>query len=171
MPPFPVDDTTLGLLEAAMDPWSHGDPDATQSSVYPLLEFLSQMGGSDTKAVAEVVDDGGDGGASIVVMRDPQYTSTCVMAALIAEIRRLRADPPLAQAALPDQIRHAVKGLLAERGLAQYRLAARVGITPKHLSEMLNAHSHISVEMAERIFAALGHRPMLRVVPLPGGDA
>lgn len=39
LPPFPVDDATLDLLEAAMNPREHGDPDAVSSSVWPLLEF------------------------------------------------------------------------------------------------------------------------------------
>lgn len=90
LPPFPVDDATLDLLEAAMNPWEHGDPEATQSSVWPLLKMLSQLGGSDTEAVEEVVDDGSDGGARTVVMRDPQYHEHNVIEALIAEVRRLR---------------------------------------------------------------------------------
>jgi hypothetical protein len=91
LPPFPVDDATLDLLEAAMDPWHHGDPDATSASVWPLLTFMSQLGGSDTDAVAAVHDDGSDGGASIVTMRDQHYHDNDVIEALIAEVRRLRA--------------------------------------------------------------------------------
>lgn len=91
LPPFPVDDATLDLLEAAMNPWEHGDPEATQSSVWPLLEMMSQLAGSDPQAVEEVVDDGSDGGARIVVMRDPVYTDRDVIEALIAEVRRLRS--------------------------------------------------------------------------------
>jgi hypothetical protein len=62
LPPFPVDDQTLDLLEAALNPREHGDPDATTSGVWPLLTFMSQMAGSDTGAVEEVLDDGSDGG-------------------------------------------------------------------------------------------------------------
>lgn len=71
LPPFPVDDQTLDLLEAAMNPREHGDPEAVSSSVWPLLEFMSQLGGSDTRA-------------------DPQYHDHDVITALIAEVRRLR---------------------------------------------------------------------------------
>ena len=89
LPPFPVDDATLDLLWAAM----HPDPDVfEQSGVGNFLEFMSQMGGSDTDAVEEVIDDGSHGGgARIVMMRDPQYHVNSVMSALIDEIRRLRA--------------------------------------------------------------------------------
>ncbi len=89
LPPFPVDDATLDLLEAAMNPREHGDPDATQSSVWPLLEFMSQLSGSDTRAT---VDDDPDGGR-IVHLRDPLYHDHDVIAALIAEVRRLRGRP------------------------------------------------------------------------------
>lgn len=91
LPDFPVDDATLGMLEAAMDPRSHGDPEATKSSVWPFLDMMSQMGGSDPTAVAEVLDDGTDGGPSVVVMRDQHYHENDVIRALIAEVRRLRA--------------------------------------------------------------------------------
>lgn len=89
-PPFPVDDATLDMLEAALDPWSHGDPDAVKSGIWPLLTMMSQLGGSDTEAIAEVHDDGSDGGPAIHTMRDPHYHDNDVIAALITEIRRLR---------------------------------------------------------------------------------
>lgn len=91
LPPFPVDDATLSLLEAAIDPWGHGNPDATKPCLGDFLRFMSELGGSDTRAVASVEDDGSDGGPSIVTMRDPHYTDHCVITALIAEVRRLRA--------------------------------------------------------------------------------
>jgi hypothetical protein len=92
LPPFPVDDATLGMIEAALNPQAHGDPEATSSSIWPLLTMLSQLGGSDTTAVAEVLDDGGDGGASIVMMRDQHYHDNDMAAALVAEVRKLRAQ-------------------------------------------------------------------------------
>ncbi|MCW6003790.1 hypothetical protein K1W54_04235 [Micromonospora sp. CPCC 205371] len=86
LPPFPVDDSTLDLLSAALDPRAHGDPDAKSSSVWDLLKLMSEMGGSDTTAVAEQVSEG------IVVMRDPHYHDHDVLKALIAEVRRLRVE-------------------------------------------------------------------------------
>jgi hypothetical protein len=94
LPQFPVDEATLDLLMAAIDPRGHGDPDAEASSVASFLDFMSQLGGSDPKAVAEVVDDGSHGGAVIHVMRDPIYHDHDVYRALIAEIRRLRTIVP-----------------------------------------------------------------------------
>jgi len=90
LPPFPVDDATLDMLMAAIDPRGHGDPDAETSNVGSFLDFMSQLGGSDTKAIAEVIDDGSDGGAAIHMMRDQSYHTNDVLQALIAEIRRLR---------------------------------------------------------------------------------
>lgn len=87
LPPSPVDDATLDLLGAAIDPWAHGNPDAGRSSVGDLLKLMSQLGGSDTEAVAELL---GEDGENVRVMRDPQYTERDVIIALIAEIRRIR---------------------------------------------------------------------------------
>lgn len=85
LPPFPVDDSTLDLLEQALDPWSQGDPEAVSSSLWPFLDMISQMAGSDVHAVAE--DVGG-----VKVMRDPRYSEHCLIKALTAEVRRQRAE-------------------------------------------------------------------------------
>ncbi len=97
LPPFPVDDQTLDLLMTAINPWSHGDPGSEMSSVGNFLVFMSELGGSDTSAVEEVLDPGdhnipGLAGASVSVMRDPQYHEHDVMTAMVEEIRRLRAE-------------------------------------------------------------------------------
>jgi hypothetical protein len=90
LPPWPVDDTALDLLYRAVYP----DPlEADRSSLNDLLAFYSEMGGSDVNAVATVVDDGSGGGPAIHEMRDPQYHSNDVIAALVEEIRRLRMEP------------------------------------------------------------------------------
>lgn len=83
LPPFPVDDTTLALLMDAIEPPAHEQ--AESSSLWPLLDMLSSMAGSDVEAVAEQVDE------QTAVMRDPVYTDRCVIRALIVEVRRLRA--------------------------------------------------------------------------------
>lgn len=88
LPPFPVDEATLASLEAAMDPWSHGHPEADRSSLWDFLDLMSELGGADTRAV-DAVDDPSD--PTSATMRDPHYTDHCVIAALIAEVRRLRA--------------------------------------------------------------------------------
>jgi len=95
LPPFPVDNGTLDLLSKAINP----GPEADRSSVEDLLTLYSQLGGSDTEAVARVLDEGstdlglGIAGAEIVLMRDPHYHVHDVLTALIAEIRRLRPVP------------------------------------------------------------------------------
>lgn len=103
LPPFPVDEVTLAQLEAAMDPWGHGHPNAAKSCLWEFLDLMSELGGSDLHAVEEQVLPPepllpGFEGASVVVMRDPRYSDHCVIQALIDEVRRLRqlvgASPP-----------------------------------------------------------------------------
>lgn len=96
LPPFPVDDETLDMLMAAINPREHGDSEARGSTVHSFLELMSQLGGSDTKAVAEVLDEGdpnipGITGAGVYVMRDQHYHENDVLTALVDEVRRLRA--------------------------------------------------------------------------------
>lgn len=83
LPPFPLDEETLSLLSIALDP-SVLSVSEECSSVGSFLAFMSQLGGSDPDAVAEV-DDG------IQVMRDQGYHEHDVIRALIAEVRRLRS--------------------------------------------------------------------------------
>lgn len=81
LPSFPVDDSTLDLLERAMTV----QPGSVSTSMGETLRMLSELGGSDTTAVEE------DLGDDVRLMRDPMYHEHDVIAALIAEIRRLRA--------------------------------------------------------------------------------
>lgn len=82
LPPFPTDDSTLDLLEQAINP----GPDTPTSSVLDLCRMYSELGGSDTTAVES--DDLG-----VTVMRDPEYHPNDILAALVAEIRTLRSQP------------------------------------------------------------------------------
>jgi hypothetical protein len=79
LPPFPVDDETLDLLDRALRP----DETSPVSSLGAFLTFMSEMGGSDPAAV-ESESDG------IRVMRDPSYHPNDLVLALVGEIRRLR---------------------------------------------------------------------------------
>lgn len=99
LPDFPVDDQTLDLLLKAVNPWKYGDGDegAERSSLWDLLDLMSQLGGSDTDAIAEVHDDGSDGGPRVVTMRDTFYHENDVIEALILEIRRLRTEHQVSQ--------------------------------------------------------------------------
>lgn len=90
LPPFPVDEATLSLLSAAIDPRAAGDTTAQRSCVGEFLTFMSQMGGADTEAVEDVQHDAA-GRPQTVTMRDPRYHEHDVITALIAEVRRLRA--------------------------------------------------------------------------------
>lgn len=80
LPPFPVDDQTLDLLAAAVSP----GPDAERSSVTDLCAMFSELAGSDLAAVES-------GDEHMTVMWDPVYHPNDVIAALVTEIRRLRA--------------------------------------------------------------------------------
>ena len=98
LPPFPTDETTLGMIMLALDP----GPEAERTSLNDLLELMSQLGGSDTDAVESVEMVGGltgiaedliaddSGMIEIHHMRDPCYHEHDVIRALIAEVRRLR---------------------------------------------------------------------------------
>jgi len=90
LPPFPTDDSTLDLIEMAINP----GPDAERTSLDELLVLMSQMGGSDTDAVSsvEVIPHPFSPGDSIEaqVMRDPAYHHNDVIQALIDALRKER---------------------------------------------------------------------------------
>lgn len=81
LPDIPLDDTTLDLLEQSLNP----GPGAECSSLYSFLDMLTQLGGSDPAAV-EREENG------IKIMRDPQYSPHDLIEALVAEVRRQRAE-------------------------------------------------------------------------------
>lgn len=90
LPDFPVDNATLDLLWMALNP---GD-EAERTSVADFLDFMSQMGGSDTAAIesTETMPHPFIPGESVEinVMRDACYHEHDVMRALITELRRVR---------------------------------------------------------------------------------
>lgn len=98
LPPFPVDNGTLDLLDAALDPWSHGNPAAESSHLHDFLEYMSAAAGSDVRAVEEeFIGETPVGVMPVQVLRDPQYSDHCLLRALIADIlvvRRLTGAPP-----------------------------------------------------------------------------
>lgn len=59
---------------------------------------------------------------------------------------------------------------LADAGWWQKDLAAAVGCTEKHLSQLLNGHVPMSEAWAVKILAALGRQLVVASVPLPGAD-
>lgn len=84
LPPFPVDDQTLGLLWTAI----HPDPGAVRCSLYELCDLMSELGGSNlTAGETSMV-----GGVEFVAIDDPLYTPEDIITELITEIRRLRGE-------------------------------------------------------------------------------
>lgn len=51
-------------------------------------------------------------------------------------------------------------------GRTQVDIAHAVGITPKHLNQILRGHIAAGVDMTDRILTALGRHPILATVPL-----
>lgn len=91
LPKFPVDKSSLDLLWRAV----HIDEGAQRSSLSDTLDMLSMLGGSDPEAFeTEGTVDTPLGEAEVHVLRDAFYSPHDCIAALIAEIRRLRELQP-----------------------------------------------------------------------------
>jgi hypothetical protein len=76
LPSFPVNDEVLDLLLNSVTSGHYG-------ALGRLLESLSRAGGSDTGAVAEIID-------GVHYLRDPQYSTSDAIEALVLEIKRLK---------------------------------------------------------------------------------
>lgn len=161
LPPFPTDDATLDMLEAALDPWNHGNPDATSSSVWPLLDMMSRLGGSDPRAVEEVLDDGSDGGAQALKMRDPAYHDNDVIRALVGEVRRLRQQREVEHlwSLVQERLRYADSWTLT---INPWGLYGCVEATLRHRDGTF--HTNHGATLTKRLSWALGILP-----PLPAG--
>ncbi len=84
MDPFPVDDETLALIDRALDASVTG-----RTSMSALLGMLS---GYDPQKQRPALDDAGREVPDIVEYPDPIYHEHDVVRALMAEVRRLRAN-------------------------------------------------------------------------------
>jgi len=135
LPEFPTDEGTLGMIMLALDP----GPEAERTSLSDLLDLMSQMGGSDTAAVSEVLhadprDDDPYGsredqpawGPEIHVMRDPIYHEHDVLRALIAALRAERAQ--IEDVLAIDPADHATKSRDFGRGFAEALRQVRVAL-------------------------------------------
>jgi len=135
LPEFPTDEGTLDMLMLAID----GGEGSTRSSVSDFLDMMSAMGGSDTTAVAEVINDDprdedpydsrGDQpnmGQEIHVMRDPIYHEHDVIRALIAALRAERAQ--IEDVLAIDPADHATKSRDFGRGFAEALRQVRVAL-------------------------------------------
>jgi hypothetical protein len=100
-PDFPLDDFTLDQIEHALGASYRVDEDGTHHVVGAdftlprLLEFLS---GFDPERSVRV---GYVGDVPLYEHPDPVYSERDLLAALVAEVRRLRARPAGASAAVP----------------------------------------------------------------------
>lgn len=92
LPPFPVDDSALDLLLAGVTI----QDGAHRTSLHETLDMLSMLGGSDPKNIeSEGFMESPLGDGSMVPyteLADPFYSVNDAIAALIAEIRRLRGE-------------------------------------------------------------------------------
>ena len=70
------------------------------------------------------------------------------------------------QRTMTDEIRHAVKVTLAKRKLTQWELAEKIGITPQHLSRMMQGERSNVPEAWQKVFNELG----LELVVKPKGE-
>lgn len=107
LPPFPVDDDVLDAVEHSLQgvltydeehrpPGADDDGPWLIGAEYQLATLLDFYSGHDP--THDVLEDGdeelaalGLGGPLVYVNEDPHYTEHDVIAALIAEVRRLRA--------------------------------------------------------------------------------
>lgn len=88
MKPFPTDETTLSMLEVAMESYFTCDEEGNHElhgefQMATLLEFLS-----GPSKYSNIEDD-----ERFAFRHEPMYSEHDVIQALIDEIRRLRADP------------------------------------------------------------------------------
>ena len=80
--PFPVDDTTLDLIELSLDATNTG-----QTSLFSLLDMLS---GYDPSKCVPVLDDRGNERPDLVEYPEQVYSVHDCVRALVDEVRRLR---------------------------------------------------------------------------------
>jgi transcriptional regulator with XRE-family HTH domain len=66
------------------------------------------------------------------------------------------------------ELRREVKARLREQGATQASLARYLGITEKHLSQLLTGKTDGSPEMLDRLAAAAGLRIVITDAPEPG---
>jgi transcriptional regulator with XRE-family HTH domain len=60
-----------------------------------------------------------------------------------------------------DRLAALIRGEVRATGLAQRNIAALAGITEKHLSEIINGHTVPSLDVVDRILAAVGRELVL----------
>jgi len=56
------------------------------------------------------------------------------------------------------QVREAIRSALDASGMTQVEFAARVGISEKHMSQVLTGKAGLPLDLADRLLNALGRR-------------
>ncbi len=62
-----------------------------------------------------------------------------------------------------DQVRAAIRGALDVAGITQTELARRIGMSQKHVSQVLTGKTGLSLALADRMLAAIGSRLRMTV--------
>ncbi len=68
------------------------------------------------------------------------------------------------------QLAELVRAAVRDSGRRQYLIAARAGVTSKHLSRVVNGHAGAHLDTAEAILNTCGQRLILTVEPIPAED-
>jgi plasmid maintenance system antidote protein VapI len=68
------------------------------------------------------------------------------------------------------QVRDAIRQALFESDTTQSQLAATVGVTQKHISQVLSGKAGLSFDFAEKLLAALGRRLEVSVVEIAAAE-
>lgn len=67
------------------------------------------------------------------------------------------------------RLRDEIRDLLFASDITQKDLAEQLGITQKHMSQMITGRAHLNLEMAEKILAILGHVVSIQIEPIGRG--
>lgn len=67
---------------------------------------------------------------------------------------------------LHDEVRAVIRNLMTEQRISQVELCRRIHMTPKHVSQVLTGQVRLSLELAETMLSALGHRMQVHAVSL-----
>lgn len=65
-----------------------------------------------------------------------------------------------------DDLRTQTRAALIEAGISQAAAARTLGLSAKHMCQMLTGRAHLTLAHAERILALCGMRPVIAVRPM-----
>jgi plasmid maintenance system antidote protein VapI len=76
-----------------------------------------------------------------------------------------------ARSASEDRLRIEVRRAIADAGLTQRAIANELGLTEKHVSQMLTGKAHLSLDWADRIAKLCGRRVSVKLTSAKAGSA